>query len=65
MGSVRVAREHQIHQFTFFEPLRVALKEIARWHGQEFIPTFAHRARIFYDLATRGWDSRLYGGGVT
>jgi hypothetical protein len=37
----------------------------ARWHGQQFVPTFAHRARIFYDLANKGWDSRLCGGGMT
>ncbi|KAH7066095.1 glycosyl hydrolase family 76-domain-containing protein [Paraphoma chrysanthemicola] len=35
------------------------------WHGKQFIPPFAHRARVFYDLATEGWDWRLCGGGMT
>ncbi|KAL9123335.1 MAG: hypothetical protein Q9187_000111 [Circinaria calcarea] len=34
------------------------------WHGRQFIPSFAHRARIFYDLASRGWDTSLCGGGM-
>jgi hypothetical protein len=37
----------------------------ARWHAQQFVPAFAHRARIFYDLAKEGWDWRLCGGGMT
>ena len=34
------------------------------WHGRQFIPSFAHRVRIFYDLASRGWDTSLCGGGM-
>lgn len=36
-----------------------------QWHGKQFIPAFAHRARIFYELAEQGWDWRLCGGGMT
>lgn len=35
------------------------------WHGKQFIPVFAHRARIFYELAEEGWDWKLCGGGMT
>lgn len=35
------------------------------WHGKQFIPAFAHRARVFYELAEQGWDWRLCGGGMT
>jgi len=35
------------------------------WHATQFIPAFAHRARVFYELAERGWDWRLCGGGMT
>jgi hypothetical protein len=35
------------------------------WHASQFIPAFAHRARVFYELAERGWDWRLCGGGMT
>ncbi|KAF1916622.1 glycosyl hydrolase family 76-domain-containing protein [Ampelomyces quisqualis] len=37
----------------------------ARWHAEQFIPIFAHRARIFHELAKQGWDWRLCGGGMT
>ncbi|KAF2848555.1 glycoside hydrolase family 76 protein [Plenodomus tracheiphilus IPT5] len=35
------------------------------WHASQFIPAFAHRARVFYELAEKGWDWRLCGGGMT
>lgn len=34
------------------------------WHGKQWIPSFAHRARIFWDLAAQGWDTSLCGGGM-
>ena len=34
------------------------------WYGQQFIPQFAHRARLFYDLASKGWNTSLCGGGM-
>lgn len=34
------------------------------WYGRQFIPQFAHRARIFYDLASQGWDTSLCDGGM-
>jgi hypothetical protein len=40
-------------------------KKQAHWHAQQFISTFAHRARVFYELAEKGWDWRLCGGGLT
>lgn len=36
----------------------------ASWYGTQFIPGFAHRARIFWDLASRGWDTSICGGGM-
>jgi hypothetical protein len=35
------------------------------WHGSQYIPVFAHRARVFYELASQGWDWELCGGGMT
>jgi len=35
-----------------------------RWHGAQYIPAFAHRARIFWDLASVGWDTKLCSGGM-
>lgn len=34
------------------------------WHGTQFVPAFAHRARIFYDISSRGWDTSLCAGGM-
>lgn len=34
------------------------------WHGTQFIPAFAHRARIFWELAAKGWDTKLCNGGM-
>ncbi|KAL9131576.1 MAG: hypothetical protein Q9217_000533 [Psora testacea] len=34
------------------------------WYARQFIPQFSHRARLFYDLASRGWDTTLCGGGM-
>ena len=36
----------------------------SNWYGRQFVPQFAHRARLFYDLASRGWDNTLCGGGM-
>jgi hypothetical protein len=34
------------------------------WYGRQFVPAFSHRARVFYDIAAKGWDTRLCGGGM-
>ena len=34
------------------------------WYGGRFVPGFAHRARIFWELAAEGWDEELCGGGM-
>lgn len=34
------------------------------WYGSQFKPVVAHRARLFYDLATQGWDTSLCSGGM-
>ncbi|KAF3483854.1 uncharacterized protein GIQ15_03178 [Arthroderma uncinatum] len=34
------------------------------WHGTQYRIPAAHRARVFYDLAARGWDTLLCGGGM-
>ncbi|PYH40905.1 putative glycosyl hydrolase [Aspergillus saccharolyticus JOP 1030-1] len=35
-----------------------------RWHGTQFRSPAAHRARVFYGLASGGWDESLCGGGM-
>lgn len=34
------------------------------WHGTQFRVPAAHRSRLFYGLASAGWDSSLCGGGM-
>lgn len=34
------------------------------WYGTQFRTSAAHRARIFYELASAGWDKTLCGGGM-
>lgn len=34
------------------------------WYGQDWTPAFAHRARIFWELASQGWDTSLCNGGM-
>jgi len=34
------------------------------WYGEEWIPGFAHRAQIFWSLASKGWNTSLCGGGM-
>ncbi|KAJ5095756.1 hypothetical protein NUU61_005112 [Penicillium alfredii] len=34
------------------------------WHGTQFRNPAAHRARLFYELASVGWDKTLCGGGM-
>ncbi|KAL3436420.1 hypothetical protein BDV09DRAFT_164975 [Aspergillus tetrazonus] len=34
------------------------------WHGTQFQNPAAHRARIFYELASEGWDTTVCGGGM-
>ncbi|KAF2480423.1 glycosyl hydrolase family 76-domain-containing protein [Neohortaea acidophila] len=38
--------------------------ERVAWHGEQFIHAFAHRARVFWELTTVGWDTKLCGGGM-
>lgn len=35
------------------------------WHGNIWTSAFAHRARIFWELAAKGWDKTYCGGGMT
>lgn len=34
------------------------------WYGTQFRSSAAHRARVFYELASAGWDKTLCGGGM-
>ncbi|KAK4116690.1 glycoside hydrolase family 76 protein [Canariomyces notabilis] len=42
----------------------VELFQDESWYGNRWVPAFAHRARIFWELAAKGWDTTLCGGGM-
>ncbi|KAL8717244.1 MAG: hypothetical protein Q9225_005497 [Loekoesia sp. 1 TL-2023] len=43
---------------------KTSTRNATGWYAQQFTPQFAHRARLFYDLAAKGWDTSLCGGGM-
>lgn len=51
------------HPFSNDNDLENDIK-VTPWYGRQFVPQFAHRARIFYGLASEGWNSSLCGGGM-
>jgi hypothetical protein len=61
LESIQFINAHTQRQ----HPSRKSAKGKHEWYAQQFIPTFAHRARVFYELAEQGWDWRLCGGGMT
>ncbi|CZT49452.1 related to glycosyl hydrolase [Rhynchosporium secalis] len=34
------------------------------WYGEQWTPAFAHRAHLFWDIASQGWDTSLCDGGM-
>lgn len=58
LESVRFVNTHSAHHYS-----KSGLGE-GDWYGRDYIPAFAHRARIFWDLASQGWDTSLCNGGM-
>lgn len=67
LEGIQFIEGHSGSHYTSEEPARGerASAEGEEWHARQFIPAFAHRARVFYELAEQGWDWRLCGGGMT
>jgi hypothetical protein len=59
LESVRFVRMHTNAHYP-----HVNAQGEGSWYGQQFVPPFAHRANIFYELASKGWDTKLCGGGM-
>lgn len=62
LESIQFIEGHSAEHYASGSQRETAVPE---WHARQFIPAFAHRARIFYELAEKGWDWRLCGGGMT
>ncbi|KAI4088550.1 MAG: hypothetical protein LQ344_005984 [Seirophora lacunosa] len=62
-----IKRHSALHYIPSGVPHRVSKPSSwnsTQWYGQQFVPQFAHRARVFYDLAAKGWSTSLCGGGM-
>lgn len=64
LENLKFAEMYSLKHWDFVQSGRLAISG-AGWHGLQMIPMAAHRARIFYDLASVGWGESLCGGGMT
>ncbi|KAA8647319.1 hypothetical protein EYZ11_007476 [Aspergillus tanneri] len=63
LESIKFQKLHSdLHYHKFAYPKTTGKRP--GWHGLQFHIPAAHRARLFYELAAKGWDSSLCGGGM-
>ncbi|KAH7032327.1 hypothetical protein B0J12DRAFT_680191 [Macrophomina phaseolina] len=63
LGWLESIRFIDVHARRHYAPAEEASGRA--WYGKQFAPAFAHRAHVFYDIASEGWDTELCGGGMT
>ncbi len=63
LENIKLINLHIRRHYTMFPSLADSYNS-SDWYAAQFIPSFAHRARIFYDLASHGWNTSLCGGGM-
>ncbi|MCJ1286815.1 hypothetical protein MMC26_006161 [Xylographa opegraphella] len=63
LGWLESIKFISLHSDLHYKSLE-GLNESSIWYARQFIPAFAHRARVFYDLASKGWDTSLCDGGM-
>ena len=61
LGWLEGVRLVDAHAAAHYPP---TIDPFSTWHGKQFAPAFAHRARVFWELARKGWDTTLCGGGM-
>ncbi|CAI6334894.1 unnamed protein product [Periconia digitata] len=67
LGSIRFIDSHSKTHYPSSTTVNDALEDSNAtdwWHARQFVSAFAHRARVFYELAEQGWDETLCGGGM-
>lgn len=64
LESIKFINLHSNLHYTRVPSQRLSDSRNSSWYARQFIPQFAHRARLFYDLASKGWDTTLCGGGM-
>ena len=62
--SIKFINTHSRLHYSHCQSTDGSSNHTSSWYAQQFIPQFAHRSRLFYDLASKGWDTTLCGGGM-
>ncbi|WEW58937.1 hypothetical protein PRK78_004405 [Emydomyces testavorans] len=62
LESIKFQNQHSELHYPSHLNSRDTLLEF--WHGNQFKVPAAHRSRVFYDLAAKGWDNTLCEGGM-
>lgn len=64
LGWLENIKFQNLHSNLHFTASTNQDNRFSSWHGTQFRLPAAHRARLFYDLASKGWNSTLCGGGM-
>ncbi|RDW57576.1 putative glycosyl hydrolase [Aspergillus mulundensis] len=64
LGWLENIKFQRLHSDLHFEGQGSSKSSGRPWHGTQFQTPAAHRARIFYELASNGWDTTVCGGGM-
>jgi len=64
LESIKFINVHSALHYQEFHVSDHTSADHKKWHGKQWISSFAHRARIFWDLASQGWDTSLCNGGM-
>lgn len=62
LGWLENIKFQNLHSDLHYAPSNDSSGEV--WYGTQFQTSAAHRARIFYELASAGWDKTLCNGGM-
>ncbi|MCJ1320418.1 hypothetical protein MMC15_005757 [Xylographa vitiligo] len=64
LGWLESIKFINLHSDLHYKSLEGTKNVSSIWYARQFVPAFAHRARVFYDLACKGWDTSLCDGGM-
>lgn len=62
LGWLESIKFQNLHSELHYETSNASIDD--EWHGKQLRVPAAHRARIFYELASTGWDNELCEGGM-
>lgn len=64
LGWLENIKFQVLHSDLRYGPSQSGTNTTRAWHGTQFRVAAAHRARLFYELASSGWDVLLCNGGM-